>query len=847
MTEHIKINDTVPRVEYAADGMTTVYPAPFPFLKAADLQVWIGPTAKELGTDYTVSGAGMTAGGTVTFVAAPANSATVVIHRHATIARTSDFLPGGSLRADTLNDELDRLTLSLQDADAARNRSLRVADHDVDAVPGPLPNRAARASRVLAFDDAGDPVASPETSTISDIGNAVTEAIQGATSAAASALAASNDAASVADIAALVQNIPNIATSTGNGATDTLTLPATPVDGKALLVSLDGIFQHTSAFSVAGTTLTFAAAPPTGVAIEVRDLSATAIVNAGEVSTVASISADVSTVANIHTEVTTVAANDSDISDVADDLNGANTIGAAVTSASNAATSASDAATSATAAATAEANAETAETGAVAAQTAAEAAQVASEAAQAAAETAQAAAVTAETNAETAKTNADASAAAAAASASGAASAVTDAIIAAARAGFRNRFGLMPPSIFGFDLGEVSQIALTRATVGFRTTDAVTVESKAIDALRLTHDPETGEPLGLLLEPAAVNYMTASNSLTGNNVINTTHTTNDAVAPDGTTTAFTVAETVDSGLHKAGATVNTASLTSGEVYLVSMFVKDIGASVTSHTVVCGGAAFSPPAVSGDYLGWTWDFATETITPYKETSTAVKVGFLKFADGWYLLWASQTAVNTGTTGVILQFTNDGTSYAGDTDNEIAGWNCKVEAVSSPYAIPSSAIETSGSTVTRSPDLATADLSAISAFRPGGFSLLVEADIHDDDGVLLSVGTGSTNEIALDLQTGDLHLTGADGLDLTAASGLSPGDRVVIALRVAADDVAISVDGATVVADSSHSMNADADEMQFGANVDGSDGLPCTIRQVAIFGPLPDATLEAMSNG
>ena len=100
----------------------------------------------------------------------------------------------------------------------------------------------------------------------------------------------------------------------------------------------------------------------------------------------------------------------------------------------------------------------------------------------------------------------------------------------------------------------------------------------------------------------------------------------------------------------------------------------------------------------------------------------------------------------------------------------------------------------------------------------------------------------------MQSGDLHMTSSTGgLDLTAASGLSPGDRIVVALRMATDDVAVSVNGATAVTDSSHGLQVNADTMQLGADLSGGGGLPCTIGQVAILAPLPDATLEAMSNG
>lgn len=840
MTEHIKINSTVPRAEYSADGTTTAYPAPFAFLKAADLKVWVGSTEQQLDTDYTVTGEGTTAGGTVTFNSAPTAGQSVVISRQATVARTSDFLPGGSLRADTLNDELDRLTLSQQETGAAIGRSLRIADHDADAKPGALPSRALRASRVLAFDDQGDPVAGPASSTLSDIEGAVSSVTDDAAAAAASALSAANDAASVAEVAALVQNIPATLSATGDGATVAFTLSRAPVDDKALLVSIDGIVQHGAAFATSGTVLTSTSAPPDGVAIEIRDLSATAIIDANEVSALAAISAAIPTVAAISADVSSVAAAGTAISDVAGDLNGANTIGAAITAASNAATAETNAAGSATAASASAASAVAAASGATSAQALAEAAQAAAEIARAGAEAA-------ETSAGTAETNAAGSAVSAASSASTASVAVANAIIAAARGTFRNRFGIMPSAILGFDLGEISQIALTRATEGFTGTDAGGIEIKAIDTPRLTHDPVSGEPLGLLLEPQQTNHMIHSDLQSGGTGV--TNTADNALAPDGTMTARTIFHTADAGGHFVGNAINTTGLVSGTRYIVVMDVKDIGSVATQHAFYAYAGPFD--GAGSDYFGWRWDFATETLTPYKVGSSTVTVGHQKLGAGWHRLWASVIAPGaSGTSGFILQFTDGiggSTSFSGNTNAGIAVKGCRCVPVSSAAARPPSQIETDGSQVTRSADLATVDLSAVSAFRPDGFSLLLEAEILDDNGTLLAIGETATQEVALDLQDGDLQVTSSSGLNLTAASGLSPGDRIIVALRMAENDVAVSVNGATAVTEADHALYGDADEMQLGASISGANGLPCVIGQVAIFGPLPDATLEAMSNG
>jgi hypothetical protein len=193
MSEHIVIGDIAPRVQYVANGAQTVFTYPFPIFAAADLKVFLGTVLQTTG--YTVSGAGASGGGTVTFAAAPTNGARVTLQREITVARTSDFVEGGAFRAKTVNDELDRLTAMLQEQ---RDRALRaLAAAPTDAGTGfVLPDQAARQGRVLAFDGAGAPA--PSTQTLAAIEAGATNAAASATAAAASAGAAAASAASAA-------------------------------------------------------------------------------------------------------------------------------------------------------------------------------------------------------------------------------------------------------------------------------------------------------------------------------------------------------------------------------------------------------------------------------------------------------------------------------------------------------------------------------------------------------------------------------------------------------------------------------------------------------------------------
>jgi hypothetical protein len=66
-------------------------------------------------------------------------------------------------------------------------------------------------------------------------------------------------------------------TMTGDGSDTTLTLAAAPGHVNNVQVFLDGVYQKADTYTVSGTTLTFGVAPPSGVLVEARTHSQTAI------------------------------------------------------------------------------------------------------------------------------------------------------------------------------------------------------------------------------------------------------------------------------------------------------------------------------------------------------------------------------------------------------------------------------------------------------------------------------------------------------------------------------------------------------------------------------------------
>lgn len=200
MTEHITIGDIRPRIQYTADGAVRDFTFPFPIFDDGDLLVYLGTALQVAG--YAVSGAGESAGGTVTFSAAPAAGSIVTLTRRVPEERTSDFQEGGAFRAAVINEELDRIVCMVQQLRDELGRSVARPVTSASTASLSLPDPVA--GKALKWSDAGDGLENSEVDP-DVLGNAAATAATAATAAAvsqgaaaASALAAANDAASAA-------------------------------------------------------------------------------------------------------------------------------------------------------------------------------------------------------------------------------------------------------------------------------------------------------------------------------------------------------------------------------------------------------------------------------------------------------------------------------------------------------------------------------------------------------------------------------------------------------------------------------------------------------------------------
>jgi len=161
------LSTTINRASYTGDGSTTAFAFAGKFTSNSDLKVYSVVTAtgvatlKTITTDYTVSGAGNDAGGTVTFVTAPASTETVLIMRDPALTQTLDLVENDPLPAETLEDALDSLMIAVQRLDERCDRAMRLSDTNLNAntFDPTLPLVAApstHAGKAIVINSAGD-------------------------------------------------------------------------------------------------------------------------------------------------------------------------------------------------------------------------------------------------------------------------------------------------------------------------------------------------------------------------------------------------------------------------------------------------------------------------------------------------------------------------------------------------------------------------------------------------------------------------------------------------------------------------------------------------------------------
>ena len=361
------ISNVPRRVVYAASGVGP-YAFTFEILVNTDVAVYRDDTLLTLSTDYTVSIAA-NGTGTITLVATPTGATQIAIVGARAIQRTSDFVTGGDFFANTVNDELDSLTIFAQQNAEAVNRAMQAPQTDPIGIDMTLPRASERAGKYLSFDENGDPLAAEGRTEVAGV-FAIRNEIQAVAAIDDEVVAVAGNATNVNTVAGISANVTtvagisaNVTTVAGNNANVTSVAGnATNINTVAgSISSVNTVGTNVASVNTvageigAGQDVTVVAANLSGtdtigtVATNIANVNAvgTNIANvnavnsnatnintvAGQITptnriqTVAGISAAITTVAGISSAVSTVATNNSNVSTVATNIANVNSVG----------------------------------------------------------------------------------------------------------------------------------------------------------------------------------------------------------------------------------------------------------------------------------------------------------------------------------------------------------------------------------------------------------------------------------------------------------------------------------------------------------------------------------------
>jgi hypothetical protein len=157
----MSLESTDIRVSFAGNGVTLGFTFNKYFLLNADLVVLLVDsttkveTLQVITTNYTVSGAGESGGGTVTFLVAPPTGTTVVIYRDPAVTQTWDPEVTGPVPPDTIEQEFDKRTMVEQRLKYLAGRSVRLPEGHTGTFDTKLPADF-EAGDVLTINEAGD-------------------------------------------------------------------------------------------------------------------------------------------------------------------------------------------------------------------------------------------------------------------------------------------------------------------------------------------------------------------------------------------------------------------------------------------------------------------------------------------------------------------------------------------------------------------------------------------------------------------------------------------------------------------------------------------------------------------
>lgn len=153
---------------FSGNGSTTAFPFAFKVFAASDIvaiqtDTSGNSTTLALTSNYTVSlnsDQDANPGGTITLNAALPTGYSLIATSRLAILQLQKLTNAGNFYPQVVNDALDRLTIICQQLSSSSGRSLQFPITDSSSITTTLPSSVLRASKFLAFDVSGNPIAS---------------------------------------------------------------------------------------------------------------------------------------------------------------------------------------------------------------------------------------------------------------------------------------------------------------------------------------------------------------------------------------------------------------------------------------------------------------------------------------------------------------------------------------------------------------------------------------------------------------------------------------------------------------------------------------------------------------
>ena len=335
----LAISDTSPRVQYTATGGQTTFTVPFEFFADGDLTVI--KTAASNGADttltltaspssatqYSVTGAGVSGGGSITLGGGATVNDKYTILRDLSVARASDFPVSGTFPIETLNTELDKIIAMIQQNERDNKFSPQAKSSTSTAFNLTFPELSA--NKVLSVNSSGNALeisqSITDVSTVAGIVNEI-NTVSGIASAISTVAGIASNVTTVAGISSNVTTVAgissNVTTVAGmSSAINTVNSNASNINSVASNISnVNAVASNESNIN----SVVAAASNITAVAGNQTNIDAVAG-NATNINTVAGNNTNINTVAGANTNIGTVATNIANVNTTASNITNVNT------------------------------------------------------------------------------------------------------------------------------------------------------------------------------------------------------------------------------------------------------------------------------------------------------------------------------------------------------------------------------------------------------------------------------------------------------------------------------------------------------------------------------------------